>query len=91
MVLPPVTIVIVQVEATLIEGTTRTISVLVTLCTVAAMPHIVAVTPEALVGKFVPVIVTTDPETPLVGVKPVIVGEPDPPPPPPPPPQVPLH
>jgi hypothetical protein len=33
----------------------------------------------AVVSKFVPVMVTAVPATPIVGVKPVMVGRPDPP------------
>jgi hypothetical protein len=57
------------------EGTVVTIDVAVELSTVAVTPLNVTVLSIAVVSKFVPWIVTVLPTTPLVGEKPVIVGD----------------
>ena len=57
------------------DGTVVTIDVAVELSTVAVTPLNVTVLSAAVVSKFVPWIVTVSPTAPLVGEKPVIVGE----------------
>jgi hypothetical protein len=56
-------------------GTVTVSCVAVAAVTVAAIPLKVTVLAEAVVLKFVPVIITVVPTTPLVGVKLVMVGD----------------